>query len=414
MSNKFSFINCYNHLDGYFLDNDIFRQCYSNCKTCNEYGDENNHKCIECNDDYILIESNCYIKCPFYYYFDENNQYFCTDNNECPTDYNKIIKEKNKCINNCTNDKDYKNEYNNYCYLLCPEGTVTNNKCENITYNQITSQECNPLNMFAGKCSTNNMDSSYKDKMILYIQKEIQNKTINITLLKDNKGKSKDLLAKEEAILYKITSSEILNNIKYNYDSIYYNYLSIIDLECEDQLRSKYKISDDISLLIFQIEIYIKGLYIPIIEYEIYNSETNEKLNLDNCDNTKIKINILVTINESNLFKHNMSNEYYNDECNPYTTDIGTDIIIKDRRNEFKNNNMWLCEKNCDLIGYNEVTKRAICECEVKKKLTLFSNVQIDIDKFLKGFDDIQTSSNINTIKCYQLIFSISGFASNL
>ena len=163
-------------------------------------------------------------------------------------------------MHNCTNDKDYKNEYNNYCYLLCPEGTVTNNnKCEDITYNQITSQECNPLNMFAGKCSTNNMDSSYKDKMILYIQKEIQNKTINITLLKDNKGKPKDLLAKEEAIIYKITSSENLNNIKYNYDSIYNNYLSIIELEkCEDQLRAKYKISDDISLLIFQIEIFIK------------------------------------------------------------------------------------------------------------------------------------------------------------
>ena len=68
LSNKFSFINCYNHLDGYFLDNDIYRQCYSNCKICNEYGDDNNHKCVECNDDYILIESNCYIKCPFYYH----------------------------------------------------------------------------------------------------------------------------------------------------------------------------------------------------------------------------------------------------------------------------------------------------------------------------------------------------------
>ena len=38
----------------------------------------------------------------------------------------------------------------------------------------------------------------------------------------------------------------------------------------------------------------------------------------------------------------------------------------------------------------------------------------IDTDKLLNEFKDIKTSSNINTIKCYKLIFSIEGFASNL
>ena len=48
-----SFINCYNEnaiSDGYYL-NTITKQyenCYKNFKKCNELGDDNNNKCIEC------------------------------------------------------------------------------------------------------------------------------------------------------------------------------------------------------------------------------------------------------------------------------------------------------------------------------------------------------------------------------
>jgi hypothetical protein len=242
--------------------------------------------------------------------------------------------------------------------------------------------------------------------MIVNIRKEILNGNINITLLKDDNGTVKDLLVKENNILYQLTTSENQKNLN---NSIY----SIIELgNCEKQLRFTYNIDYNISLLIFKVEIYEKGLNIPIIEYEIYNSENNKKLELDKCND--ITLYLPVNINESNLFKYNSSNEYYNDECNPYTTEKGSDIILQDRRNEYTENKMALCEKNCDYIGYNQATKRAICECEVKKELNLFSSVMIDTDKLLNEFKDIKTSSNINTIKCYKLIFSIEGFASNL
>ena len=34
--------------------------------------------------------------------------------------------------------------------------------------------------------------------------------------------------------------------------------------------------------------------------------------------------------------------------CYSYKTEDNTDIILKDRRNEFIDNNMSLCENNCE------------------------------------------------------------------
>ena len=103
--NSNSFINCYNELEGYYLDkeNKIYRKCYSTCKNCEKGGNKLNNNCKECivthifKDDYEN-DFNCYEKCPFYYYFDSQKNHHCTINNECPSNYNKLIVEKNKCI----------------------------------------------------------------------------------------------------------------------------------------------------------------------------------------------------------------------------------------------------------------------------------------------------------------------------
>ena len=67
---------------------------------------------------------------------------------------------------------------------------------------------------------------------------------------------------------------------------------------------------------------------------------------------------IPVKINEDDLFKYNKSSDYYTDLCFPYTTDKGTDIILSDRKDEFVNNNMSLCEDNCKYTKYDSETKR--------------------------------------------------------
>ena len=99
--------------NGYKLEEyNCIPDCYSTCKECSELGNETNNKCNECIDNYIFIndslsiENNCYEICEYYYYFNELKQYKCTLSNECPSEYNKLISDKKKCIDDCKNDND--------------------------------------------------------------------------------------------------------------------------------------------------------------------------------------------------------------------------------------------------------------------------------------------------------------------
>ena len=181
-------------------------------------------------------------------------------------------------------------------------------------------------------------------------------------------------------------------------------------------MKQKYNISDNGTLIIFKVEYFEEGLLIPIIEYEVYNPYSHEKLELDVCqDNSaRILIEIPVTIDDENLFKYNSSSDYYNDLCFPYTTDQGTDIILSDRKNEFVNNNYSLCEKNCEYNGYDIDTKKASCECQVKTNMNFFSNINIDEDKLLNNIIDFKKNTNIYTMKCYKLVFSLKGLKNNI
>ena len=58
------------------------------------------------------------------------------------------------------------------------------------------------------------------------------------------------------------------------------------------------------------------------------------KLNLNLCKGTKIEISIPVKIED----KYNPKSGYYNDICYKTTSESGTDISLKDRRNEFTEN----------------------------------------------------------------------------
>ena len=93
---------------GYYLDSidQVYKKCFEKCKFCYGKGNETNHNCIECKFNFTLLNDSidvtkCYQKCEYYYYFDELGIYHCTETNTCPNEYNKFIKEKNKCIDQC-------------------------------------------------------------------------------------------------------------------------------------------------------------------------------------------------------------------------------------------------------------------------------------------------------------------------
>ena len=96
------------------------------------------------------------------------------------------------------------------------------------------------------------------------------------------------------------------------------------------------------------------------------------------------------------------------------TTDTGTDITLNDRRKEFINKNLSLCESNCEYKGYNLEIEKVECECEVKIKIFSISEISINKDKLYKSFTDINNNTNLNVMKCYRLLFNKEMFKDNI
>ena len=307
-------------------------KCYQTCSDCLYYGDNMNHFCKNCKEEY-----------PFFYNIEKG--YNCVK--VCPDNYFNI--SDNYCIKKSDgedyNGNNYKNIFNERKYLL-DEFSKNNNTDIIIKEGKIILQASSTFN-------------------------QIHNKNINISSI--NLGK------------------------------------------CEDELKYIYNISNNDSLLIMKLDIFEEGLLIPIIEYEVYNSETKEKLNLTYCKDIKIVINIPVSIDEKNLFKYNLSSDYYNNICFTYSTNKKTDIILIDRKNEFIKYNYSLCEKNCNYILYNITTKNVECDCFVKQNFYYKEKMDIkDILSNLNDFFSLKNQVNIEVMKCYKLLFNKEELSSNI
>ena len=423
------FIDCINSIEGYYLDeNDSFyKLCYDSCKTCNEQGNEYNHNCIECKDNYLYHNStlnytNCVINCPNYIYFDNiSNHLYCTDTLECPLNYNKLIINKRECIDECKKDLDYKYDYLNICYSECPNGTINNSfYCENMTIStsiitteiQIDSTE-NKINTSLSKYSNINSINILSDTNI-----------ITDTFYTNNINRKKEIIINIHNYFSIILNSDSSDEEIYyenQFDNFFAkftttNYLkkylllnrTKIDLGiCEFILKDAYNISYEKPLYILILDIEEKGMKIPKVEYEVYyirNKTSLILLNLTLCKYEKIEILIPVYI-EGNIDKYNSSSGYYNDICYMITSIYGTDVCLKDRRNEFIKNNLTLCEENCNLIDYDYIYKRAKCSCEVKLNFPLIEDVKFDKEKLKKNFVDINNIANIKFLICYKIAF---------
>ena len=337
---------CYDKTpEGYYFDSqdNIYKKCFSSCKYCYGPGEKDNHNCIECSLGKIFLndskyETNCYEKCEYYYYFDDFNNYICLEERNCPQNYNKLIKEKNKCIDDCKKDDIYKYEYNNICYkdiqIESIEKTSNNiNTNSNIENNEFFSDYY--------------FEMLKEDLNIKNYKELITNGDIIEKIVNGEPG----VIKKENNITYQIIS--IQDQDKYSDDNISNINIGI----CEDILRFEYNINKSFPLILYKVDYYPPDTLIPIVGYEIYHPITREKLNLTLCQNVSIKINIPASIDENKLFKYEPKSEFYSDNCFSYTTEDGTDIILNDRKKEFKDKNLSLCEDKCEYIGYNEVHK---------------------------------------------------------
>ena len=270
-----------------------------------------------------------------------------------------------------------------------------------------TINQCNVEKFFKNLCDIKNRTLNFKENFINLIKNNIVTHSID-SLLDEINEKGKDLIVIENNIKYHITNT--FNQIHEKFKN-----LSSINLGlCENILKSINNIDQNESLFIFKIDYFKKGLLIPLIRYEIYNPITKQVLNLNPCKNQKVNISIPVSINESELFKYDPSSEYYTDRCFPYTSENNTDITLDDRKNEYIENNLTLCENDCEYVDYDSYNKEVICECLVKIDFPLISDINIDIEKLKNNFINLKNIMNIFVVKCYKKLFSKEGLISNI
>ena len=333
---------------------------------------------------------------------------------KCPIKFNKLIEQKNKCIDECYKDDIYKYEYNFSCYEHCPNGINSSNyicldiinekekiESEKEVLNDIYLSEIN--NIYFSDYKLMEEEDTVK-KLRSYIKKGI---------IVENLLEGKDDFIQEDGnVTYQITTSERQkNNINYNISSINLG-------TCEKILKDTYKIDKELPLIVFKIDYYTPDTKIPMVGYEIYHPKNKTKLDLSYCEEILIKLNIPTSIDEDYLFKYDPNSGFYTDNCFSFTTDEGTDIILTDRKKEFETNNLSLCQNNCEYIDYNKNNKQSSCECDIKNEMDTISKISNNPDKLSKAFNVNETnsfsSSNIITMKCTKNLFSKDGLINNI
>ena len=265
------------------------------------------------------------------------------------------------------------------------------------------------LNFFKESKKASNEELTNKDEVIISLKENLINGNLSSLLTDLVNGTKEDLIAEYKDIIYQLTTTE-------NQKDDSYSNISTIDLgECEDKLKGIYGINPNISLIILKIDYKMEGLLIPIIGYEVYNPLNMSQMNLSYCNDINIKLNIPVSIDEDEVEKYDPNSDYYNDNCYAYTTENGTDIILNDRKSEYVDNNLSLCENNCQFNGYDSETKKALCECVTKIEINLISDIISNgnlLSNNLSSSDNSKT--NIGTLKCVSLLFSKNGLIKNI
>ena len=378
-----------------------YEPCFSTCASCEYGGNYEKNNCTSCDGiNYIKnpeneISTNCVIKCRYFYYI-ENDIYTCTRTSFCPENNNFKIKEKFKCIDDCTNDNEYKYRYNSECFKECPNNTKDDNDfiCKDLQNNKcyLTENDINFINESINVEEIEHLVIKYIDEYSYTKYHVSQYKNGNYTVT---------IYIKNECIL----------DLGLGIPKIEFGV-------CYDKIKNKdVFINNEIVFVIIDKKIDSKNK--KVIKYGMFSGSTGKYLNSDEiCKEDKIKLTesieskLLDTqvsiqtfrefINEGiNIF--DMSSPFYNDVCFKYNSK--KDIALKDRILEYFPN-ITLCESGCDFIGINTTTITAICECfysEEKREENLKDKV---LDQAQIGFiQDIITKSNIYVLKCVKLIF---------
>ena len=416
--------------ESYYLDesDNIYKKCFYRCKTCRQSGNEDNHNCDECIsnfafiNDTLAVQGNCYNNCDYHYYFEAKNNYKCTQSNECPSEYNKIVSSRNKCIDDCKKEPDYIFDYNNSCLSQCPEYLkidVDTKYCLGECYhNQIEFHEfC--YNDFPENNSEFFQDGNIYVKNLTDFDDFLNN--IILSAYTPEEG-NKLVIERPDEIVYQITNSiNELDSLK-NKSLNTYNDLG----QCETLLKKENNISENDSLIFIKSEIKTSKVSEKNVKYDAYNPYNKEKLNITICEEIPINIycpmelskgtrEIYEQMKNSGYDMFNLNDPFYQDICTPFDSN-GTDILLEDRIDYIYHNDDTQCQSNCQYSQYSIESEYLSCTCSINENKTLEhkKSDKFNPKKIYESFYEVLKYSNYDIIKCYNIILNINVIKTNL
>ena len=264
---KPNYIDCVNNItkppNFYFNEeNNDYESCFYTCATCDHGGDGDENNCTSCEINHVKKpdfpnSTNCVIKCLYYYYYTIFDQYKCTPSAECPKDYNLMIKEKKKCIDNCQNDDLYKYQYNGECLEECPNNTYydeNENKCKDKDVNKCLLTE-NDLDIKI----QNNITDEELEEIVRFYAKEFNYNDNHVSLYKND--------------IYSITlykNSECILKLSLEIPEIDFGI-------CEEKIKNIYEINEKLIIAII-IKKADEINYSNSISFSFYEPEIGNKI----------------------------------------------------------------------------------------------------------------------------------------
>ena len=380
-----------------------YEPCYETCKECFDYGNKQINNCTSCINGYVMKEekpNNCVFDCEYYYYFNEYDQYKCTDTDLCPVGM-FLVKNKKKCIDDCKNAYPYLYKLKEQCVDKCPLDTyINNNKC---------------LYLDNGQCLL------YED----YLNQDINE-------LSDNDNQLIDELVYRYALEHQDINSEIYNYKNKNYNFVIYKNkecldsfleedkinITTIDFQtCYKSIQEQYSLKENIIIIL--IDIYRQNQS-PYTFYNFYHPETGIQLNSEICSSTKVtKSTDLLSLGMDNIEDKkdlisqgidifNSSSPFYDDICFHFESPNGKDVPLKERILLYYPN-ITLCDDGCENKGIDPEKYKAKCECT----FSIIINNDLINNPMTGEIINIIQEMNIEVVKCYKDVFKLEYFKKN-
>ena len=362
------------------------------------------------------------------------NMVFCIKENEA-TQIKKIIDEKNGCSIIYCGDEDYNKHrklllvenplssssicvddcksVNRYYYLYrcykddCPNGTY-HEEDDYICYpDSVKPDPCTIQKVLIHNCTMEALKVEYKDT-----------KEDKIQFIEDLKTEIRKKFTLPEYILQNGIISETIFNDTYHFSTLsnknLYDNITFINIkDCENFLKKSNDIDENEELILFKIEYLVEDFKIPIIEYTVYSIDGKKELNFSECESMNFVYSYNIEINETEEFKYDPNSDYNNEICFQFTTEYKTDITLYNRRKEFNDYNLSLCESNCIYLGYSD--RRVECECPVKEYFNQFLLEEDSVkDNLIFRFKNNHLEPyNFGILKCFKNHFTKSGITDN-